>query len=451
MSKLPQNRSRRVLHAAPPELPDPGGLRTWQREALDHWVDNGRRGIVAAATGAGKTRMALAAIKEFWSHGSRVAIVVPTIALQNQWVASLQKGFSLAATQIGVMGGKSSSLHEAQGFVVCVINSARDGLPALAAGWEDERRRSMLIVDECHWAATSSNAEIFSGHFEALLGLSATPERSDDGLDDILIPRLGQIVYRYSLLRALDDGLLASVKLFNVLFDLSPPEMEELNRLQEKISKVESRLLELVPTINDNQGLDRAIAFLEASVSSGNSYGLRDLYQQRGLLLERSDGRRSALDRIAQSGLLRSERTLVFHERIEEAKKTSSRLQELGIRCSVDLSTDDSSRRSEALRDFRSGTSNVLIAVRTLDEGIDLPDAKLAVIASGSFSPRQRLQRIGRVLRPNGEAATVISLLARGTFEETVINENDQFLVGGHRVISCHLDEFLGIVKVDGP
>jgi superfamily II DNA or RNA helicase len=443
MSKFPQKQSRRTVYAAPLQLSSPGDLRVWQQEALDCWVDGGNRGIVAAATGSGKTRMALAAIRKFWSPGSRIAIVVPTIALQKQWVASLQKGFALEASQIGLMGGMSPGLREAHGFVVCVINSARTGLLALAAGWEDEGRQQMLIVDECHWAATRSNAEIFTSKFDATLGLSATPERSDDGLEDVLIPTLGKVVYRYSLLRALDDGLLASLKLFNVVFELSPPEIGELNQLEEQITRIEGRLLELDPTLNAHRGLDRNVAFLEASGSNGNSHALRELYQQRGILLERSDGRRVALDRLAQSGLFRGERVLIFHERIEEAKRTWSRLDRLAIRCSLDLSTDDSSKRSEALRDFRSGATNVLIAVRTLDEGIDLPDAKLAIIASGSFSPRQRLQRIGRILRPNGENATVISLLARGTFEESIINENDQFLVGGHRVTSIHLNDFL--------
>lgn len=105
-----------------------------------------------------------------------------------------------------------------------------------------------------------------------------------------------------------------------------------------------------------------------------------------------------------------------------------------GVRTALELSTDPPARRAEALRDLRSGAAQALIAVRTLDEGIDVPDAKIAVIAAGSTSRRQRLQRIGRVVRPTGEPALVISLIARGTSEELAIAANDAALIGGNRV-----------------
>jgi superfamily II DNA or RNA helicase len=125
---------------------------------------------------------------------------------------------------------------------------------------------------------------------------------------------------------------------------------------------------------------------------------------------------------------------LVFHERIEAAKTTARIFERAGVRTALELSTDPPVRRAEALRDFRSGTAQSLIAVRTLDEGIDLPDTKIAVIAAGSASRRQRLQRIGRVVRPTGEPALVISLVARGTNEELVIAANDAALIGSDRV-----------------
>jgi superfamily II DNA or RNA helicase len=161
---------------------------------------------------------------------------------------------------------------------------------------------------------------------------------------------------------------------------------------------------------------------------------LRSLYTSRSALLEKSDGRRSLLREIAESNLLRSTRSIVFHERIEEARKTAALLERCGHRTSIELSTDDQRRRVEAIRDFKSGAAQILVAVKTLDEGIDLPDAKLAVIAAGSSSPRQRLQRIGRVIRPTGAPALVISLTAKGTNEEFIVAANDGILVGSKRV-----------------
>jgi superfamily II DNA or RNA helicase len=428
-------------------LREPGPLRAWQRDALHAWEAEGRRGIVAAATGTGKTRVALAAVQRFWADGSRVVVVVPSISLQRQWVTGICQAFGLASSQIGQMGGASGHIHEGHGIVVAVINSARNGLRALNAGWRHEGRQTMLVVDECHWAASLHNAAIFDGVYDASLGLSATPERSDDGLDEVLVPHLGPVIFRYGLRAALDDELLAPLTLVNLYFDLSRPELLQLEPLQLSISEAEERVLRSFPDLGSLQGLERVAAISRASVEIPAVRGLRDLYQQRSQLLERSDARRAVLQDLARSGALGQRPTLVFHERIDQAKRTAAELDSLGCRCALELSIDDPQQRQEALRDFRSGLATALVAVRTLDEGIDLPDAKLAIIMSGGYSLRQRIQRIGRVVRPTGARACVVSLLARQTAEQWVVGDNDQFLVGRDRVMSAHsVDEAVGLL-----
>lgn len=377
---------------------------------------------------------ALAAIAEFWDPTARVSVVVPTIALQRQWVKALADGFGLVRTQIGTMGGDVTDLREGHGFVVSVINSARTGLPALTEGWRSEGRRVMLVIDECHWAAAEANSEVFQSSFDATLGLSATPERADDGLDEVLVPQLGEVVFRYSLRDALDDELLAPLTCWNLLFDLTAKEHANLAPIQARIEAIEKTLLEGHPDAAGALGFARIDALLRRSDGTRGAASLRDLYAQRSALLEASDGRRSALRQVAALPLLRSTPSLVFHERIEEARNTAMLFEQAGLRTALELSTDPPNRRAEALRDLRSGAAQVLIAVRTLDEGIDLPDAKIAIIAAGSTSTRQRLQRIGRVVRPTGESALAISLIARGTSEEFVIAANDAALVGSRRV-----------------
>lgn len=425
---------RRTPVTSPSVMPKPTRLRPWQSAALEAWLSNGSRGIVAAATGTGKTTLALAAIAEFWDSTARVAIVVPTIALQRQWVKALADGFGLVRTQIGTMGGDSTDIREGHGFIVSVINSARAGLPALTEGWRSEGRRVLLIVDECHWAAADANSDVFRSPFDATLGLSATPERTDDGFDEVLVPQLGDVVFRYSLREALDDDLLAPLTCWNLLFDLTAKENADLAPIQARIERIERSLLEEFPDVANALGLARIDALLRRSDGVRGAASLRDLYAQRSALLEASGGRRSALEQIAHFAPLRTKPSLVFHERIEEARNTAQMFERAGVRTAIELSTDPPARRAEALRDLRSGAAQVLIAVKTLDEGIDLPDAKIAVIAAGSTSTRQRLQRIGRVVRPTGEPALAISLIARGTNEEFVIAANDGSLVGSSRV-----------------
>lgn len=434
---------------SPAVLRDPGALRPWQHDAVATWENAERRGIVAAATGTGKTRVAHAAIARFWEERSRVVIVVPSVALQRQWVAGLMREFGLYESQIGTLGGTNAGIHEGHGFVVAVINSARSGLRNLAAGWAAEGRQIMLIVDECHWAATGQNAEIFDGHYAATLGLSATPERSDDGLDEVLIPKLGDVIFRYGLRDALDDGLLAPLRVINLYFDLTAPEVAELDPVQESITQLERLLIARQPDLSRLVGLERSTALLRASLESNDTRGLKDLYQRRSYILERSQARRAALHDVAASGVLAQQSTIVFHERIEEARSTAAMLHDLGVAVALELSTDPPETREEALRDFRSGLATTLVVVRTVDEGVDLPDAKLAVIMSGSHSLRQRIQRIGRVVRPTGASAAVISLLARRTAEEWIVGENDPVLLGSERVVSARsVSEAVGLLIV---
>lgn len=428
---------RRTPIVAPNSLRDPGDLRKWQASAVEAWVTAGQRGIITAATGTGKTRVAHAAIHHFWRERARVVIVVPSITLQTQWISGLRSAFGLVDSQIGRLGGGVSGVHEGHGFVVAVINSARTGLRNLAAGWNAEDRPTMLVVDECHWAATTQNADIFDGQYDSTLGLSATPERSDDGLDEVLIPQLGEVVFRYGLRSALDDELLAPLTAINFYFDLAPPELEELAPIQQAIDAIEHLVLQRCPSLLDIDGLERTVGIHREALAADDTKGLRDLYLRRSRLLERSNARRGALLDLAATGCFSQRPTIIFHERIEEARRTSDMLEQLGIRVALELSTDDAQRRQEAMRDFRAGLATALVVVRTVDEGVDLPDAKLAVIVSGSHSLRQRIQRIGRVVRPTGHPAAVISLLARRTAEQWVVGENDATLLGPQRVVTA--------------
>ena len=435
LGRIPQRRPRRRITQGPPDvLAEPHGLWSWQAEALAAWQSADQRGIVTAPTGSGKTRLAMAAIARFWSPGSRVAIIVPTIALQEQWARELRNSFGLREDQIGFVGGHHDQLGAEHGVVVAVINSARAGVPSLSAGWRAESRPVMLVVDECHWAATESNAAIFEAGATATLGLSATPERADDGLAQVLVPRIGPIVYAYSLLAGLDDQLLAPLRCVNVYFDLEETEQRELEPIEQSIRVIEESLFKLDPEIAQLTGIDRESRLRAAELATERAGSRERLIRQRTDILEKASGRRLLLNEIIRSNFVSSSRCLFFHERIAEARTTAAQLELEGIRASVDSSKETVEHRRRELRAFRSGATSSLVAVRTLDEGIDVPDAKVAVIAAGSTSVRQRVQRIGRVVRKTDETAVVISLLARGTADEWQIGHEDSFLVGANRV-----------------
>ena len=437
--------SRNVSQTAPL---DPPALWSWQTEALKAWQNNGQKGIVTAPTGSGKTRLALAAIAKFWSPESRVLIVVPTIALQQQWARELVSMFRLREEQVGLVGGSNDRLHHNHTFIVSVINSARSSAQALIAGWRAESRRTMLVVDECHWAASTSNTSIFHEPADSTLGISATPDRGDDGLARVLIPALGEVVFTYLLKDGLDDGLLAPLLCINLYFDLQRPEREQLEPIQASIDELESILFAGDGKAPPQTALLREQRLIELARASGAEARLRDLHRRRSEILGTATARRLLLDEICQAPLLQEERCLLFHERIAEAEQTTKELKIAGVSVAVDSSLDSPEIRTRELRAFKSGRATALVAVRTLDEGIDVPEAKLAIITAGSSSIRQRIQRIGRVVRKTGQTATVISVLARGTNEEFGVGQGDSSVVGADRVVhhrwpECSVEQVL--------
>lgn len=159
------------------------------------------------------------------------------------------------------------------------------------------------------------------------------------------------------------------------------------------------------------------------------------LADRRGLLSSahaRGACRRSILDWLGRSGL----RALVFHETIEAARASHEYLTtEARVQASLDhseLSRDD---REAAMHNFRVGRAQVLVAVKAVDEGVDVPDASVAVIAAGSRTRRQRIQRVGRVLRPvEGKQALILTILVRNTPEEAAVGGRDEALFGANRV-----------------
>ena len=116
------------------------------------------------------------------------------------------------------------------------------------------------------------------------------------------------------------------------------------------------------------------------------------------------------------------------------AEQSARLFEDHGYVTLVDHSALRTRDREAAHEAFRRERAAVLIAVRTVDEGVDVPDADVAIILSGTLTGRQRIQRIGRILRPSGSTAMCYSLLARGTSEESIVGAADASLLGPERV-----------------
>src|SRR5262245_46647894 len=159
-------------------------LRRWQSEALGKWLERSMSGIVAVVTGAGKTVLAEECMARFWEAYSdgQVLIIVPTLALLDQWHVALTEDLGLTEADIASYSGRGRPVAARRANLL-VLNTARNVSVALS-----QQAPSFLVVDECHRAATPLNSLALGGFYKATLGLSATPERQyDAGFEEYLV------------------------------------------------------------------------------------------------------------------------------------------------------------------------------------------------------------------------------------------------------------------------
>ncbi len=360
--------------------------RAWQARALQAWKESGRRGIAKVVTGGGKTVFAELCMADILKvdASSRFVILVPTLALLDQWMLSLEDEFHVAAGDIALWSGGKKP-EEAKQFNIAVLNSARSLVGTIVKGGYS----TMLVVDEVHRAASVQNSRALGGSFIATLGISATPERQfDDLFEEVLKPRIGPIVFEYDIIAAAKDGIISRFDIVNVEFELLADELAAYNELSTRIARRRAMVA------LDGDELLEALLRKRARVSA--------LATMRGPLSIRLCERHKGA------------RTLIFHEDIGAARMIHANLIARNHAATMYHSRIAGPRRRENLRMFKKGIFDVLVCCRALDEGLNIPEVEVAIIASSTSSTRQRIQRLGRVLRPHAskDKASVYTLFA---------------------------------------
>lgn len=355
-----------------------------------------RRGIVEVATGGGKTRLALACGASMAAESPTFEIVVPTTALADQWYVSIVEEGGVAPSKVATLTSRSRA-SDLRLFNIVVINSARRLDPSI---WAEANR--VLIVDECHRAGSRENSLSLEGHSKASLGLSATPERQyDAGFEEILVPALGPKIYRYGLTEATRDGVLNAFELSNVRVPLTFGERAEYDAASQRLIRAK-----------------RSGATDDVSLA---------ILRQRARISANAVARLPAAVKIAESHP--GARTLVFHETIQGAEALLSLLRSRGNSATIYHSKLGPAMRRENLRLFRRGVYDTLVTCRALDEGTNIPEVQVAIIAAASASERQRIQRLGRVLRPAaGKGTAQVYTLYATTVEEERLRDESQSL-----------------------
>jgi superfamily II DNA or RNA helicase len=359
-------------------------LRDYQQEAIRNWKLRGQRGIIVLPTGTGKTYIALAVIKEEIERNGKVAVIVPTIVLASQWQQKIYQ-------YIGVKPALYYTHEKGIGKItVFVVNSAYLNRHLL-------QYFSLVIVDEVHHLSAPTWKQIVEAiRDKKVMGLTATPENA-------ILP----IVYRMGIGLAREKKAVVSVEIKPVYAELTPLERYKYQEIDQAIMDI-ARKLESAKAYGDAtevEILDRKLKIMAN--------------KRKQLMSEVKDKAYKVLEIARTHG---NEKILVFTESIKGAESIAKVLNDNGIKSMTIHSQKGKAIRNTILQEWGKGF-RVLIAVRSLDEGVDIPDVSIGVIVATGKTIRQLTQRLGRILRPtpNKEKAIMYVVLARNTYETSIL------------------------------
>nr|WP_218644760.1 DEAD/DEAH box helicase family protein [Natronomonas gomsonensis] len=346
-------------------------LRSYQREALDAWREANDRGVLELPTGSGKTVVAIAAMAAL---DTATLVVVPTIDLLEQWRGELRAEFDCPIGQLG--GGK----QRVEAITVATYDSAYLRADELGD------RFGLLVFDEVHHLGGEGYRDIARLMAAPVrLGLTATFERPD-GAHEAIEELVGSVVYR----RSADD--LAGEHLAD--YDIRRIEVELTAEERERYEEHQGIFTDYLK--ESNIQLRSGSDYQELVKRSGTDPRAREalLAKQRAReVMMNADRKVEKLADILDRH--REDRVIVF-------TAYTDLVYDLAERFLIPPITNETgaAERREILERFRRGDYSRVVAANVLDEGVDVPDANVAVVLSGSGSEREFTQRLGRILRP---------------------------------------------------
>ena len=371
-------------------------LRKWQEEAFPIWWRN-KSGILKVVTGGGKTFFALYCIKKYLEKYPKknILIVVPSIPLLDQWAIESKEHLHYSIS----LNGGGSKLDKLSQINITTIGSLKN----IYKKFQEDS--TFLIVDECHKLGTPTKGEMLLGSWDATMGLSATPERDfDDYFEQIISPILGPVIFEYDYIKAKKDKVISNFELINAYAPMLEDEDLEYRDLTYKISR----------RIAMQGGFDKSDEILKI------------LFFTRARVIN------NAINRIPLGLKLikkfQRSKWLVFSETKKQAAKFSLLLNKNGLRSAIYNTDLNLISRQANLYEFKNDMLDVLVTCKALDEGFDYPEVDAALILSASSTARQRIQRMGRVLRTSKdkESALIISVYCSDSeFERLTLEAKD--------------------------
>ena len=368
--------------------------RPYQREGIEAWRQAGKRGLILLPTGTGKSFVAEMAIMETQRS---TLILAPTIDLMHQWHDNLTSSFRVP---VGLLGG---GFYQVEDLTVSTYDSARIHMERLG------NRFGMLVFDEAHHLPGPSYmfaAECSLAPFR--LGLTATLERPD-GRHQLLDDVCGPVVYSRSI-RELSGHYLADYEVFKIVVEMSPDEFDEYTACRGQYKAfVNAKGIRF----SGPNGWSEFVKM--SSRSQEGRRALKSFLRAKQLALS-SPSKMEHLE-----GLLRKhgkDRVIIFTNDNESVYRISRRFLLPAI-----THKTDGKERKELLARFNSGEYPCLVSSRVLNEGVNIPEANVGIVLSGTSSVREHVQRLGRILRKAPEKKAILYEVVTANTVEHFVSE----------------------------
>lgn len=386
-----------------------GFARQYQEDAVEAWIDNGNQGILEMATGTGKTRTSRKIIEKCLAMGSLLTVViVPYRHIGTQWENELSdQGAELVGGSnwftklqnklFDIQLGRIENLT-----LVCVKNTASstkflDIVNQLAENFKN----FLLIGDEVHWLGATSYQSAMNLNANLRLGLSATPKRYFDDLGTLEIynyfgskkgEKENTPVFKFDIASALafrtpNGSRILTPYYYNPIFvKLTPAEQKNYLELFTKIQKLKNSKTQ----IPNRQQI------------------LEELYNQLADIAKSAENKIPALGEFLRGENRKWEQTIIYCADGSQMEKVALVLRDLDIdvqKITADEGALESSKfggkseRQHILDNFQKGNLQVLLAIACLDEGVDIPSARVGIILASSGNSKEFIQRRGRLMR----------------------------------------------------
>ncbi len=379
-------------------------LYDYQQQAVAAWRQADQRGIVVLPTGAGKTVVAIEAIK---ATSRPTLIVAPTLDLLSQWHKRLTEAFDI---EVGLIGQGVCDLRD---VTVITYHSAYRRMAEIGG------RFGLLVFDEVHHLIAPEWTEIARLAIAPFrLGLTAT---YDPRQSEVLNELVGPLAY-WKPVRELSGKRLAPYEVIRLSVDLSPDERREYER-EEAIyqeywqGRPDTQSSEEKPEKKIDSRLE--ILLREQTRDAGARRALEAWYQMRRIIAS-AEAKLDLLEELFRRHA--SDRTVIF----TATNETAYRISQLFLVPAITHRTNASERKT-ILQRFESGLYKAVVTSKVLNEGVDMPEAAVAIILGGSGSAREHTQRLGRILRQRANKQAVLyEITARGTMETAISRRRRQ-------------------------